>query len=172
LKDALLLVDVLNDFRHEDGERLLESFRARQEGMERALSEARSGGVPLVYAQDNRGVWDGDRNRLVREALDGPGGELLEPLAPAEDDRFVVKPRYSAFDKTPLELVLRGLELERLLLAGSATEGCVAQTAIDARELGFKISVLAGACATVDERLEQVALEYLESVVGARIERS
>jgi len=172
VKDALLLVDVLNDFRHEDGERLLESFRMRHEGMERALSEARSGGVPVIYAQDSRGVWDGDRSRLVREALDGLGGDLLDPLAPEEDDRFVVKPRYSAFDKTPLELVLQELEVERLLLAGSATEGCVAQTAIDARELGFKVSVLADACATVDERLEQVALEYLESVVGARIERS
>ena len=165
MKDALLLVDVLNDFRHEDGERLLESFRMRHEGMERALSEARSGGVPVIYAQDSRGVWDGDRSRLVREALDGLGGDLLDPLAPEEDDRFVVKPRYSAFDKTPLELVLQELEVERLLLAGSATEGCVAQT-------GFKVSVLADACATVDERLEQVALEYLESVVGARIERS
>ena len=118
MKDALLLVDVLNDFEHEDGE------------------------------------------------------ELLEPLAPQEDDCFVVKPRYSAFDKTPLELILRELETERLLLAGASTEGCVAQTAIDGRELGFKISVLADACATVDERIEQVALDYLETVVGVRIERS
>ena len=59
----------------------------------------------------------------------------------------------------------------RRSLAGAATEGCVAQTAIDARELSFKVSVLANACATVDERIERVALEYLESVVGARIER-
>jgi nicotinamidase-related amidase len=80
VKDALLLVDVLSDFRHEDGERLLESFRERREGMLRALSEARDEGVPVVYAQDNRGVWDGDAPRLAREALDGPGGELLEPL--------------------------------------------------------------------------------------------
>jgi len=52
-----------------------------------------------------------------------------------------------------------------------STEGCVAQTTIDARELGFKVSVLADACATVDERIEQVALEYLESVAGAFVER-
>jgi nicotinamidase-related amidase len=171
VKDALLLVDVLNDFRHEDGERLLESFRARHEGMLRAVRGAREGGVPVVYAQDNRGVWDGDGRRLVQEALDGPGGDLLESLAPAEGESLVVKPRYSAFDKTPLELVLRDLDVERLLLAGAATEGCVAQTAIDARELGFKVTVLADACATVDIRIEQVALDYLENVVGARIER-
>ena len=172
MKDTLLLVDVLNDFRHEDGDKLLQSFRARHEGMLRAVQRARAHGVPVVYAQDNRGVWDGDGPRLVREALDGPGGDLLEELAPAEGESLVVKPRYSAFDKTPLELVLRDLDAERLLLAGAATEGCVAQTAIDARELGFKVTVLADACATVDERIEQVALEYLETVVGARIERS
>jgi nicotinamidase-related amidase len=171
VKDALLLVDVLNDFEHEDGERLLASFRARQEGMIRALGRARGDDVPVVYANDNYGVWDGDRRRLVRQALDGRGGDLLEALAPGEDDAFIVKPRYSAFDKTPLELILRELETERLLLAGASTEGCVAQTAIDARELGFKVSVLADACATVDERVERVALDYLEAVVGARIER-
>ena len=171
MNDALLLVDLLNDFAHDDGDKLLESFRVRHDGMVRALGRARAAGLPVVYANDNHGVWDGDRPRLVREALAGRGGELLEAIAPAHDDRFVVKPRYSAFDKTPLELILRELEIERLLLAGASTEGCVAQTAIDARELGFKVSVLADACATVDERLERVALEYLESVAGARIER-
>jgi nicotinamidase-related amidase len=171
VSDALLLVDVLNDFQHDDGDRLLESFRDRHEGMLRAVQTARDGGVPVVYAQDNRGVWDGDGKRLVQEALDGPGGDLIQKLAPEEGESLVVKPRYSAFDKTPLELVLRDLEVERLLLAGAATEGCVAQTAIDGRELGFKVTVLADACATVDERIERVALEYLENVVGARIER-
>jgi nicotinamidase-related amidase len=172
VKDALLLVDLLSDFEHEDGERLLASFRERHEGMVRALGRARGDDLPVVYANDNYGVWDGDRQRLVQQALDGRGGDLLEVIAPAEEDRFVVKPRYSAFDKTPLELILREFEIERLLLAGASTEGCVAQTAIDARELGFKVSVLADACATVDERVEQVALEYLEAVVGARIERT
>ena len=171
MKDALLLVDVLNDFEHDDGDRLLHSFRERHEGMVRALGRARGDDLPVVYANDNYGVWDGDRQRLVKQALEGRGGGLLEAIAPADDDRFVVKPRYSAFDKTPLELILRELEIERLLLAGASTEGCVAQTAIDARELGFKVSVLADACATVDEQVERVALEYLEAVVGVLVER-
>jgi nicotinamidase-related amidase len=107
----------------------------------------------------------------VREALDGPGRDVVEALAPREGDRFVVKPRYSGFDHTPLELILRDLDVHRILLAGAATEGCVVQTAIDGRELGFKVTVLADACASPDERLEQVALTYLEEVVGALIER-
>jgi nicotinamidase-related amidase len=172
VKDALLLVDVVNDFEHEDGAELLESFRKRHHGLMRALGRARADEVPVVYANDSFGVWDGDAPRLVRRALDGAGGELVEAIAPQEGDTFVIKPRYSAFDHTPLELILRELETERLLLAGASTEGCVAQTSIDARELGLKVSVLADACATVDERLERVALDYLEAVAGVRIERS
>jgi nicotinamidase-related amidase len=171
LRDALLLVDVINDFRHEDGEKLLDSFRERLEGLRSAISNARDAGIPVVYANDNRGIWDGDRDRLVQEALRGPGGTSVEPIAPHANDRFVVKPRYSAFDHTPLELILRDLEIDRILLAGTATEGCVVQTAIDGRELGFKITVLADACASRNERLERVALTYLEEVVGAQVER-
>ena len=115
-------------------------------------------GIPVVYAQDNRGVWDGDKARLIREAVeDGLAGELVAEIAPRDDDRFLVKPRYSAFDHTPLELILHDLETERILLAGTATEGCVLQSAIDGRELGFKITVLTDACASPDARLEQVA---------------
>jgi len=171
VKDALLLVDVLNDFEHEDGERLLGSFRSRHEGFVAALSRARAGGLTVVYANDTYGDWRGDGPALIKRALEGQGGELVEAIAPDADDCFVVKPRYSAFDHTPLELILREREVERLLLAGMSTEGCVAQTAIDGRELGFKITVLAKACATIDEGIEQVALEYLEQVVGAFVER-
>ena len=71
-----------------------------------------------------------------------------------------------AFDLTPLELVLADYEAERLLLVGMATEMCVAQTAIDARERDFKVTVITDACATVDPELEQTALRYLEAVTG------
>jgi nicotinamidase-related amidase len=171
VRDALLLVDVVQEFEHGDGERLLASFRRRHDGFVRAVEGARADGLPVVYANDNFGVWDGDAPRLVRQGLDGRGGSLLEAIAPREGETFVVKPRYSAFDHTPLNLILGELEIERLLLGGMSSEGCVAQTAIDARELGFKVSVLAEACATVDEQVERVALEYLEAVAGAVVVR-
>jgi nicotinamidase-related amidase len=170
--DAFVLVDVVQTFEHQDGERLLESFRARHDGFVRALERARADGLPVIYANDNFGIWDGDAPRLVREALDGSGGELVEAVAPREGETFVVKPRYSAFDHTPLELILRELEVDRILLGGMSTEGCVAQTTISARELGFKVTVLADACATTDEAVERVAFDYLEQVAGAFVERA
>ena len=170
MKDALLLVDVVNDFRHEDGEILLASFRARHAALEAELDRAR-GAMPVLYANDDWGRWDANAPGLVRSAIEqGRGGGLVAAIAPREEDRVVLKPRYSAFDSTPLEILLRELEVEHLRLAGMATEMCVTQTAIAARELGFKVTVIPGACACVDERLERIALEYLRDVVGVRLE--
>jgi nicotinamidase-related amidase len=172
MNDALLLVDVIQRFEHEDGEQLRASFAERLGGLQAALESARARGIPVVYANDNEGVWDGDAPALVRRAIEqGRGGDLVAAIQPQPGERFVIKPRYSAFDVTPLELILRELEIDRILLAGTATEMCVAQTAIQARELGFKVTVLAHACATTDPELEQVALTYLERVGGAFVER-
>lgn len=168
---ALLLVDVVNDFRHEDGELLLASFRSRHAALRAEVERAR-GSMPVVYANDDWGRWDANAPGLVRSAIDkGRGGDLVATIAPHEGDRVVLKPRYSAFDSTPLEILLRQLEVEHLRLAGMATEMCVTQTAIAARELDFKVTVLPDACACVDERLERIALDYLRDVVGVHLEQ-
>ena len=136
MNDVLLVVDVVNDFEHEDGERLLASFRERVDAMEEAIGRARAAGIPIVYANDHAGRWDSDAPGLVRDALTrGRGGDVIARVAPREGDRIVLKPRYSAFDRTPLALLLEELEADRILLVGAATEGCVVQTSIDAREL-------------------------------------
>lgn len=171
MRDALVLVDVLQRFEHEDGEALLASYRERVGGMTELLDRARRADTPVVYVNDVDGRWDGDGPGLVRRAVeDGRGGELVADVAPVEGDRLVLKPRYSIFDHTPLVILLRELEVERLLLAGAATEMCVVQSAIDARELGFKVTIVADACATTDEELERLTFEYAERVIGARVE--
>jgi nicotinamidase/pyrazinamidase len=166
MRDCLLAVDLFTDFSHEDGDRQLESLRTRATGLVRAIEVARSRAVPVIYANDTFGIWNGDARALVRRALDGPGGDVLAEVAPRDEDAFIVKPRYSAFDLTPLELVLAEYQTERLLLAGMTTEMCVAQTAIDARERDYKVTVITDACAAVDPELEQTALRYLEAVTG------
>ena len=171
MRDALVVIDLLQRFDHEDGDALLASLRARLPGLREALARARADGIPVVYVNDLDGRWDSDAPALVRDALAGPGGDALAEVAPREGDRILLKPRYSVFDHTPLVILLRELRIERLLLAGAATEMCVVQSAIDARELGFKVTILARACATTDEGLERLAFEYAERVVGARVER-
>jgi nicotinamidase-related amidase len=169
--DALLVVDVINDFKHDDGQRLLESFRDRIAAMTSAIAAARAADIPVVYVNDDQGRWDSDGPGLVRSATDGGQGaaEIVQKLAPSLGSYFLLKHRYSAFDHTVLDLLLEQLEVERLVLIGAATEGCIVQTAIDAREHGLKTTILADACATTDAELETVALQYAERVVGAQV---
>jgi nicotinamidase/pyrazinamidase len=74
----------------------------------------------------------------VHEALNGKGGELVQAVVPNAGGPVLLKHRYSAFDHTPLDIFLGSRSIERVLLVGAATEGCVVQTAIDARELGLR----------------------------------
>jgi nicotinamidase/pyrazinamidase len=173
VRDALIVIDVITDFRHPDGDALLASFRERQPALRQAIADARSADLPVIYVNDSHGSWEWDVGGWIRRTIDaGPAAELVASVAPRERDAFLRKTRYSAFDHTPLEIVLRELEVERVLLAGAATEMCIVQTAIDARELGLKVTILASASASVDREDEAIALAYAERVAGARVERT
>ena len=165
------MVDVLDDFDHEDAAALLASFRARGATMALALGRAREAGVPVVYVNDDRDRWDSDAPALAREAADGPGGAIVRQLLPRQGDHVLLKHRYSAFDHTALDLLLGAKSIERVLILGAATEGCVVQTALDAREHGLKATILADACATTDPELESTALRYAEEVGGIFVQQ-
>jgi nicotinamidase-related amidase len=66
-------------------------------------------------------------------------------------------------------LLLESEGIRRVVLVGASTEGCVVQTALDARELGLKATILADACATASTELEEVSLRYAEEVGGIRV---
>jgi nicotinamidase-related amidase len=170
MSDVLVVIDVLNDFEHEDGDRLLESLRARHDGLVDAVAAARGADVPVVYVNDMLGDWTGDRRTLVDRARNGKGGRLLEDVMPRPTEALLTKPRYSAFDHTALELLLRELDCDRILLVGGSTEACVVQSGIDARELGFKVTIIASACLTIDEEREEIALRYAREVGGIFVE--
>jgi nicotinamidase/pyrazinamidase len=161
-------VDVLKDFEHEDGDRLLASYQARHSGLVDALASARRENVPIVFVND-RPDDEPDERAVVRLALAGRGADLVAAVAPREDEKVVLKRRYSAFDGTSLADVLRERGVTAVELAGTATEMCVFQTAIDALRLELDVTILAAACATVDEEHEQLALDYLEKVLGVRV---
>ena len=171
MKDALLVVDVVDTFEHENGRALLESFRDRLPFMTQTLRQARADArLPVLFVNDAHGDWRGDRVSFLQRAIDaGEGGDVVALLRPLPDEAFLFKPRYSAFDQTALHLILEELAVERVILMGAATEGCVVQTAIDARELELKATIVREACATVDGHLERVALAYASDVAGVRI---
>jgi nicotinamidase-related amidase len=170
--EALLLVDVLKDFDHEDGDALLESYRRRHAALVSLLGDARGQGIAVVYANDGAGRWDGNPKGLVRAAVEqGKAGDLVARVAPRDGEPVVLKEAYSAFQGTDLAERLRGLGVKRVAVAGAATEMCVFQTAMDAQQAGLEVVVRADASATVELRNERVALEYLERVAGLEVVR-
>ena len=171
MTDALLLVDVLKDFRHEDGDELLESYRRHHGALVALLEEARAQGVPVVYANDHGELTTPED--VVREAIDaGKAGKLVAEVAPVDGEPVVLKDAYSAFEGTELRSFLSGSGVERVLLAGAATELCVFQTALDAHRAGFGVTVRADASASVDDENERIALDYLERVLGLDVVRA
>ena len=163
---ALLFVDVLKDFEHEDGDRLLGSFRARHAKLVELLSAGRDEGTPVVYANDGAGL---DVSELLSRVAEGKGRDLVLEVAPRSGEPVVLKSRYSAFDRTNLASLLEGLGTTQLTIAGTATEMCVFLSAIDALRLDLGVTVAADACATVDEENEALALDYLERVLDVRV---
>ena len=82
MRDALIVIDVVNRFEHEDADRLLASFRERAGAMEAAIAAARERGDPTVYVNDQDGSWAGDASGLVRAAIGARGRDVVARLAP------------------------------------------------------------------------------------------
>ena len=91
--------------------------------------------------------------------LDDPGTQVVEDLAPAPGDVVVVKRRVSAFTGSDLEVVLRALEVDHLVLAGIATSGVVLSTLRDAADRDYRLTVLADACSDGDDEVHRVLTE-------------
>lgn len=164
--EALLVLDVITTFEHDDGDQLLESMRGCVPALVRALAHAR-GCLPVIYVNDAAGNWDGDAPAHIARALWAKGSLVLHDVMPQSGDLVLFKADYSAFAGTALADVLGESGVNRIVLTGAVTEMCVAQTAIDGRELGYQITVMRDACSAVDAGNAEVALRYLERVVGA-----
>jgi nicotinamidase-related amidase len=168
--EALLLVDVLKDCRHEAGDAQLASYRRRHPALVALVEEARGTGVPVVYANDRGEL--ADPEAVVREAIEeGKAGELVAAVAPGNGEPVVLKDGYLAFENTGLPEVLRELGVQKVVVAGAATEMCVFQSALDAGRSGLEVVVRGDASATVDSENERIALDYLERVLGLEVVR-
>lgn len=142
-RSALLIVDMVSDWRFPDGERLLPRALAIAPRIAALKRRCRAAGWPTIYANDNRGRWRSDLRRLVAESIEAGGraARLTQLLAPDGDDYFVIKPRHSAFHATPLEFLLGHLGVRRLVVTGVATDQCVLATVADAHMREFAVAV-------------------------------
>jgi nicotinamidase-related amidase len=162
---ALLVMDVQNgivDRVAEQSEGLLATLGV-------ATAAARSAAVPVIYVRVafRRGAPEvSPRNRAfsaVAESgamVDEDESTQIHPaVAPEPGDVVVIKKRVSAFTGSDLEVVLRGLGVDSLVLTGIATSGVVLSTLRQAADLDYDLTVLSDACADGDPEVHRVLLE-------------
>ena len=140
---ALVIIDMINPLDFPGGEQLLRHARpvARKiAGLKRRLKSA---GVAAIYVNDNFTHWLNDFGELVAicSQPDVLGAPLALALPPEEDDYTILKPQHSAFYNTPLEVLLRQLQVRRVILTGIAADHCILASAIDAHMREFAVVV-------------------------------
>ncbi|MCW2953811.1 MAG: isochorismatase [Conexibacter sp.] len=160
---ALIVIDMLNPYDHEDADALAAGVEAIIEPLSRLIAGVREDDdVELIYVNDNYGDFGATREDLVRRAREGRRPDLIEPIAPPADCPFLPKVRHSAFYSTSLEYLLRRDGIETVILTGQVTEQCVLYSALDAYVRHFAIRVPRDAVAPIDPRLGDAALEMME----------
>ncbi len=169
-RSALLLIDVINAFDFEGAEGLIRAARLAGARIERLCSRARQAEVPLIYVNDNFGRWRSDFMTTVRECTkpSSAGHEICERLRPQPGDYFILKPQQSGFYETPLELLLRHLNVHTLILTGFAANFCVLFTANDAHMRRYHLVVPRDCTAANTPSLTRWALTHIELGLGGR----
>jgi nicotinamidase-related amidase len=166
---ALIVIDMLNRYEHEDARPLRESVERALPAISSAIAAAAERELLTVYVNDNHGDWSAGRAELCAWALDGPQAHLVEPVLPAERAAFVPKARHSIFYETALNYLLRSNGVERIVLTGQVTEQCILYSALDGYVRHFEIGVPRDAVAHIHADLADAALRMMERNMRARV---
>jgi len=168
---ALLLIDVINDFEFDEGEKLLEQALPVGRNIATLKQQAKDHGIPAIYVNDNFGKWQSDFRKIIshcrRENIRGK--PFVELLLPDEEDYFVLKPKHSGFYSTTLDLLLRHLTATNLILTGIAGNNCVLFTANDAYMRDFKLFVPCDCVVSIQPEDNDYALRQMKEVLKADI---
>jgi nicotinamidase-related amidase len=164
---ALLIIDMMGDWRFPGAQDLLERAVAIAPAIQSLKARCKAAQVPVIYANDNHGRWRSDARALVEEGLAAGGdrAQLAQWLRPEDDDYFVLKPKHSAFFATPLDLLLSHLKAHRLILTGTASDQCVLATAIDGRMRDYELLCPRDCLAATDEQRHANAMRHLAEVL-------
>ena len=132
-------------------------------------------GVPIVFVKE---IHRPDHIDFGRE-LDGsedvhcietdPATDYATAMDPRPTDYFIAKRRYSCFFGTDLEILLKGLKADTLVLTGGLTDVCVHYTFVDGHQRDYFCRVVEDCVAGSSNRAHEGALEAMEYLqTGAR----
>ena len=132
----------------------------------RLIAACRAARVEVIYTIIECLTLDG-RDRSLDYKISGlfaakgsREAEVIDELAPLENEIVIPKTSSSLFNSTNFEYVLRNLGVEYLLVMGMITDQCVETTIRDGCDRGFLMTVVDDCCAA------HTAQRHEESLIG------
>jgi len=171
-REALLVIDMLNDFVKEGAPLEVPETREVIPAIKREIENARRDGKPVIYICDAHKPEDREFSKFgwPPHAIEGTeGAQVVDELMPIEEDYIVKKTTYSGFYNTDLDDVLKKLDVDSLRLTGCVTHICVMFTASDAVLRDYKVSVVSDAVAGLDKEDHEAGLRIMKNVLGVKI---
>jgi len=162
---------MLNDFIRKDGKLYIGAIGGKiilpiQKELERFRKEKDL----VFYICDHHWPDDKEFNLFPPHCLSGTeGANIIEELKPLKNDLIIHKRRYSGFFQSDLDISLREEGIIELELVGVCTNICVLYTAVSARMLNYKVTVLEDAVASFDQRAHDFALKQMKDILGVEI---
>jgi nicotinamidase-related amidase len=86
--------------------------------------------------------------------------QVLEAIAPGDDEIVLSKTSSSVFISTNIDYVLRNLGTRYLVVAGFLTDQCIESAVRDACDLGYLVTLVTDACATLSAERHQNSQRY------------
>jgi nicotinamidase-related amidase len=169
---ALVVGDMQNDFVKEGGSLVVPDAEQTIPAIRDLLDQARSAGAKVVFTQDTHREGDPEWEIWGEHCREGSWGwQVVDELAPREDEATVRKPRYDAFYGTSLEHMLRTWGVDTLIICGTVANICVFYTASGAAMRWFRVLVPDDCTSSFTDFDMQVALSQTAFLLG-RVTRS
>ena len=175
MASALLIIDMQNDFVTAGAPFVVQGAAATLPAAQRLLAGCRERTVPVVHVTRSYRA-DGadverfrlpDFRRRPGVVTGTPGCEIVAELRPLPGEYCIVKPRFSAFMGTSLDLLLRRLGVCRVLVCGTQYPNCIRATVMDAVALDYEVTLVTPATSAQDEATAAANVSDL-AAIGVR----
>lgn len=173
---ALLVIDLERGFIDESSPLCIRGAGATLPACGQAIAYAREAGVPVffihrAYRANGSDVeacrypgWQAGGKPLAPGST-GPGSVETPPeVTPQEGDYVVLKPRFSAFFHTELDLILRRLGVRTLYLTGTTTPNCIRTTCYDGLSLDYNVGILTDCCSSNSDEIQQANMVDMANI--------
>lgn len=163
---ALLVIDMLNDFVEEGAPMEVAGARNIIPNIQRELDKAHKENMPTFYLCDSHSRDDPELRVWPPHAIQGTrGANIVEPLAPAEEDTVIPKTRYDGFFGTDLDEQLKSKSINELILTGVTTEICIQYTGASAIMRGYPVDVPEDCVKGLDPDLADMSIKMVKDML-------